>query len=83
MAVAHQPTPSVADLGAATAAAPSGRSRVWRRLREDRAAMAGLAVLGLLVLLALLADVIAQGLIVHGPNDQFAEDMTDDFWLPR
>ncbi len=45
---------------------------VWRRLRRDRGAMAGLALVAIIVLLALLAPWIAP----HDPTEQFREGLT-------
>ncbi|MCX7231434.1 MAG: ABC transporter permease [Burkholderiales bacterium] len=52
------------------APSPSGAiARTWRRIRRERAAVAGLWVVGLFVLLALLAPLIA----THDPTEQNLE----------
>jgi peptide/nickel transport system permease protein len=48
--------------------------QVWRRLRRDRAAIAGMVLVGAIVLLALAAPFIAP----HDPAEQFRDGLTLD-----
>src|SRR5215213_2610717 len=48
--------------------------QVWRRLRRDRAAIAGMLLVGAIVLLALAAPLIAP----HDPAEQFRDGLTLD-----
>ena len=47
---------------------------IWRRLKRDRAAMAGAVLVGLLVLVAILAPLLAP----HDPVEQFRDGLTPD-----
>ncbi len=47
---------------------------IWRRLKRDRAAMAGAILVGLLVLVAVLAPLLAP----HDPVEQFRDGLTPD-----
>ena len=59
--------------------APAGDSYfvlAWRRLRRDRAAMAGAVLIGLIVLAAICAPLLAP----HDPTEQFRDGLSKDGW---
>lgn len=55
----------------------------WMRLRQDKAALAGLVGICSLAVLALVAPLIARYVIHHGPNDLFQNEMLNSYGLPR
>lgn len=65
----------------AAGAARSPWQLLWRRLREDRVAMAALAVIATLVLVAVLAPLVVELAGAPGPNVQ-DRDATDMFGTP-
>jgi ABC-type dipeptide/oligopeptide/nickel transport system permease subunit len=56
-------------LPAVSVARKSPRRLFWDRLKQDRAALAGLVVIVLLILIAIFGGPIAQSVTGHGPND--------------
>ena len=61
----------------------SPRQLFWERFKQDKAALSGLVIIIVLGLLAAFADVIANHVAGHGPNQLFQTTMLDSFGLPK
>jgi peptide/nickel transport system permease protein len=58
--------------GGGFASPTAGRAIVWRRLRRDRAAIAGLGGLLFIVFACFIIEPLLAGLLGHGPDEPFA-----------
>jgi peptide/nickel transport system permease protein len=56
--------------------------QVWRRLRRDKLAIAGGVIIVMLVFAAFVGAPVASRVLGHGPNDQFADAVDEDTFVP-